>query len=370
MSSKYSFLTTNYSSGVSVINILNVTDTEYAAGIFLLLGNFGAESTEIVQISSVNSTTGDITLTSSTKFAHAESSKISILPYNQIRFYWTATTTFSVGTATSLSGLIELQPSDWFTAYNDETHSTGYGWYLFYNSNSAIYSQESNYIPYAGFEDNTVEDILADFFSMLSNKDLRLITREDALSFASEAYGRVRNKLNLTNIEFTASAVSTLTIVPGTVEYDLPSDFDHLIAFVSGVDSTNPGQGGNFARRDIEFISLKEAYSYTGIGPRYYIRGSKIGILPTPEVATTYQYIYNKKASRLSLETDKVDLPNGGEYLIKSFMLYRAYAKFQNMQMAKAFLDDFTLGLNDCIIASVKRDANLDKWGIMKSANV
>jgi len=365
-SSKYSYLVTNYSSGITSFSILNAKDSQFATDVFLLLSNFGAEDAEIVKISTVNNNTGEITITSPTLFAHAESTKVSILPYNQIRFFHTATTTFSV--SNPLTAYIDLQPSDWFTTYSDDSNSTGYGWYTFYNSVTLALSQESNPIPYAGFETNTTEQILNDFFSMLSNKELRLVTREDALSWASEGYSRMRNKLNLTNVEYTASAITPLIVQAGVIEYDLPTDFDHLLFFASGIDPTNPGLRGGI-KLNIDFIPLREAYSYNGTGPRYYIRGFKIGLLPTPWEDTTYHYMYQKKASRLTLNSDEVDLPNGGEYVIKDYMLYRAFQKFQNPQY-KQYLESFTNGLNDMIIASVKRDANLDWFGISRQANV
>lgn len=364
---KFTYLTTNYSSVVTSFYVLNATDSAYVANAFLLLGNFGAEDAEIVKISSVNSTTGLITLTSSTIFSHPESTHVTVIPYDQIRFFHTTDTTFNV--STPLTGYINLQPSDWFSTYDDGSFSTGYGWYTFYNSVTTTLSQPSNAIPYVGFDINTTEDILNDFFSLLSNKELKLVTREDALSWANEGYGRMRNKLNLTNVEYTASDITSLSIVAGTIEYDLPDDFDHLITIISGENITDPGQF-NVTKAGIDFIPLREAFSYNGVDPRYYIRGFKIGFIPTPGASTTYYYMYLKTASLISLNNDEVNLPNGGQYIIKDFMMYRAYLKFQNMAMAKVFLDSFNNGLNDMIISSVKRDANLDTFGIVRSANV
>ena len=366
MSSKYTYTVTNYSSGITTFSVLNATDSAYATDVFLLLSNFGAEDAEVVRISTVDNDTGEITITTPTLFAHSESTRVSIISYNQVRFFHTTTTTFAL--TDPLTGYVDIQPSDWFTTFGDESNSTGYGWYVFYNSVSTLLSQPSNSIPYAGFESDTTENILNDFFSMLSNNELKLVTREDALSWASEAYGKMRNKLNLTNVEYTSSAITPLSVTAGTIEYDLPTDFDHLVSFISGVDASSPGSWGGM-KLDIEFIPLREAYAYNGTGPRYYIRGFKLGLLPTPATDTTYHYMYLKKAARLTLNTDEVDLPNGGEYVIKDYMLYRAFQKFQNPQY-KIHLEAFQNGLNDMIIASVKRDANLDKWGISRQANV
>lgn len=365
-SAKYTYLTTNYQSGIASFEVLNATDLAYQANAFLLLGMFGAEDAEIVKIATADNNTGAITITTPTLFAHAESTRVTILPYNQIRFFYTTTTTFDV--VNPLTGYLNIQPNDWFTTYSDDTNSSGYGWYCFYNSVTTALSQQSNAIPYTGFESDTTENILSDFFSLLSNKELKLVTREDALSWASEGYGRMRNKLNLTNSEYTASAVMPLNVVAGTIEYDLPTDFDHLVALVTGLPPTNPGQWGAY-KKDIQFIPLREAYTFNGIGPRYYIRGFKIGILPTPGTDTTYHYLYLKKAARLTLNTDEVILPNGGEYVIKDWMMYRAFQKFQNPQ-APAYLKSYTDGLNDLVISSVKRDASLPAFGIMRESNV
>lgn len=367
-STKYSYLVNNCTSGIASFSILNATDSQFTTNTFLLLGNFGAENAEIVKITSVNNNTGDIVISSPTLFPHSESTRVSILPYDQIQFFYTATATFDMSTPLNINP-INLQPNDWFTTYNDETHQTGFGWYIFSNSTSITsVSQVSNPIPYVGFETNTTEEILSDFFSMLGNRELRLVTREDALSWASEGYGRMRNKLNLSSVEYSASGISVLNLIPGQIEYDLPTDFDRLVSFMSGLVTTDPGARGS-TKLDIGFIPLTEAYTYNGTGPRYYIRGFKIGILPTPGYSTTYHYIYQKRAMRLTLNSDTVDLPNGGEYVIKDYMLYRAFQKFQNPQY-KQYLESYTNGLNDMIISSVKRDANKDWWGITREANV
>ena len=365
-SAKYSYTITNYSSGVNTMFVLNATDTSFAHDAYLLLGNFGAEDAELVKVSTVDNNTGEIVFTTNTLFAHSESTRVTVLPYDQIRFYYTTTTTFD--TSTPLSGYLPLQPSDWFTTYSDEIYSTGFGWYCFYSSVRNELSQPSNSIPYAGFESDTTENILSDFFSLLSNKELKLVSREDALSWASEGYSRMRSKLNLTNSEYTATDILPLSVVSGTVEYDLPSDFDHLLFLASGLNTSSPGSwGGN--KKLVDFIPLREAYAFNGIGPRYYIRGFKLGFLPTPQTNATYHYMYQKKANRLTLNTDEVILPSGGEFIIKDFMMWRVMSKFQN-PIAKQYLESYTQGLNEMVIASIRRDSSLPSWTIERQSNV
>src|SRR3990167_10098341 len=142
-------MVSSYESGVSNITVLNASDTAFAANAYLLLGLIGNEDCEIVQITSLNNDTGVINLAAATKFPHAESTRVTVIPYNQVRFFRTTTTTFS--STNPLTSYIAIQPSDWFTTYVDESNSTGYGWYLFYNETTAVASQNSNAIPYIGF---------------------------------------------------------------------------------------------------------------------------------------------------------------------------------------------------------------------------
>lgn len=369
---KYSYLLANYISSTSNLSVLNATDSVFATDAYLLLGNFGSEVAEIVQIATVNNTTGAITLVAPTKFAHSESTRVTVLPYNQIRFFWTPIEVFN--TSTPLTVYLDIQPSDWFTTYDDASHPTGFGWFIFYNSTTLVASQQSNSLPYAGFERDTVEDMLNDFFSLLNNKELKLVTRTDALSWLDEANSKVRNRLNLTNREFSASDLSSFTTQPGIYEYDLPTDFWGLVSIQTLFNPANPIPTGYFYDNSIDFIPLREAFAYPSNvsswpGVRYYIRGRKIGILPVPTAPTTYSYMYLKKTTRVRDNSSAVDLPDNGFFILKDWMMYRASLKFKDQASAAAYLKTFTDGLNEMIVASIDRDANLDTMGITTAAS-
>lgn len=357
---RYSFTKDNYSSGVSSIFIMNTegfSDTTK----FILIGNIGSENAEIFRIGAVDDTTGEITLhnaagsTTTTKYAHSESTRVTVLPYNQIRFYQTAAATYD--DTNPVSNFIDLQPSEWFTVFEDENNSTGYGWFIFYNSAQSMASQPSNPIPYAGFDAETVQNVLDDFFSMISNKDLKIIDRADAMSWLNESYAIVRKKLNLSNREYNASDEQTLSVLSGTQEYDLPADFSKLVYLTDG-DNEN-----------IEWISLREAKQYDGTYPRYYLRGTKIGIVPEPTADASYSYRYLSKPTRLTLNSDEIDLPDDGVYIIKDYMLYRAHAKLQNFQIAMNYRTMFEKGLSDLTVSMVDRDAHLDSIELAPEAN-
>jgi len=57
---------------------------------------------------------------------------------------------------------------------------------LFYNTATSLFSQPSNAIPYNDFNQDTVKKTFDGFFSLLNNRELKLISEEDAYNWANE----------------------------------------------------------------------------------------------------------------------------------------------------------------------------------------
>lgn len=365
----YTYLVDNTPEGTGVISVVN-TDG-FNVDDFILLGGFGNEAVEIFRIGAIDSSLHTISLydkngnSVGTGFAYPESTKVSFIPFNEVRFYWTAAAGNITDedpvfdTANPLSSWLDIVCSEWFTTYSDNAHSTGFGWFLFRNSVSLETSQNSNAIPYAGFSANSVQQVFADFMSLLNNKELKLVTNDDMFSWINEAISISRNKLNLSNPEYTVSPENTLSILVGTSEYLLPDDFGDLVQ----ITESSSGRA-----LPIPMLTISAAMSYSGTAPYYYLRGRYLGIVPTPTSTATYVYRYRSKGSRVTSLDDYIDFPDNGFYILKDWMMYRACLKFQNPN-APTYYKAYTDGLNTMIASSVKRDANLDTWGIAGNAN-
>jgi hypothetical protein len=367
---KYSYLITNYSAGVSSIKIINTED--FVVDSFIIISEVGKSDAEIFRIGTINTTTGEITLKNSagngttTRFAHPESTKVATIPYDQIRFYWTA----ALGTLadetpvfdnnTPLTSYVDLEPAALYTTYDDSGHSTGFGWFLYYNSVSTQSSQPSNPIPYAGFVGNSVAAIFADFDSLLNTNELKLVSIMDKFSWLNESLAVLKNKLNLTNVEYTVSDRQTLNVVAGTAEYSLPVDFSDLVE-ISDNAPTFPTQ--------IDFISLAHVLEYNGTQTKYYLRNRYIGLVPTPTTNATFYYRYRAKAVAAVSISTYIDLPDNAFYVLKDWMMYRACQKFNN-PMAQQYYQSFTNSVNLYMQSAVKRNANLDTWEPAHYANV
>lgn len=323
-------LKNNYPSGASSIEVRNASG--FASGDFLLLGGYGFETTEVVEISSITNDT--LSLSSATNRAHTESSKVTRLNYDQIEFYHTSDSSFNTNTLLTTKG---IEPDDFYTRYRDTNNSSGYGWYRFKNSNSANTSSEYGPIPYGGFANNSVKRVLDDFYSSLNQEEESIVSETDAIYWLNDGYSRALRALNMINEEWTVE-LTTIDVVSNQQEYDLPSDF-------KSVEAIHQSEGYNTEVPYIEFDEVLDDYPFSFNKLHYYIRGMKIGFVPEPTQTQTVKMYYKTNGKFLENKADKLNLPNDHHYMLVQWMLFRAGDKLgravsRKQQHRKNFMQD------------------------------
>jgi hypothetical protein len=365
---KFAYLIQNYSSNVAAMEVSNTEP--FALNTPILLSEVGQTDAEILKVIGISGTTitlGDVNnLATSTVYSHPESTRMIALPYDQIRFYWTDIT----GTIADedpvfdannpLSIWVALDPSSYYSTLGDPNHSQGFGWFQYRNSTTGEQSQPSNPIPYAGFSTNTVQQIFSDFDSLLNTNELKLVSSNEKFAWLNEALAIFKNKLNLTNSEYTVSTPQTISTVSGAAEYMLPNDFSDIVE-ITDID----GKG-------IGYTPVSGVLTNNGTQPnvtKYYLRDRYIGFSPTPtSTGKIYNYTYRAKSDRLTNFSTYIDLPDNAFYALKDHMMYRAYMKFNN-PLATTYYQSFKNATDLFMQASVKRNANLDTWEISPTAN-
>lgn len=352
----FSYLITNYASGITSLEILNAGD--FAADDYVLLGEFGHESAEIVQIGSL--TDNVLTLKAATKFAHAESTRATRIGYNQVRFYYTATTTFD--TDTPVGSVVDVQADNLFTRTEDSTNTTGYGWFAFYNSTKTEYSTRSNYIPYQDFPSNSIKKIADHFLKPLSQKEAEVISFDDILTWVSEGVSLAQNLLNEANREYKQEDAYTLTTLAGTGEYDLPVDFSEMISVWGKTEKARIGK--------INTEDIDQNNETNFLNTCYYLRGKKIGFSPVPTAGGDEYILRYLSLSKIYTSlTDTVDLPGNGHFLINEYLLYKAALPLKRYD-GETHLAIFTDGIKSLTITAQKRDSERENWGVDNSAMV
>ena len=207
-------------------SIVGISDGDY-----ILLGEFGQDTAEIVRVSGAPSGS-TITLTGNTVFVHLRNTPIYRLDRNQVEFSRATTLTGSK----SVLATVSILASSVYTVYEDQTNTTGYGFGRAKNSADSTYSNYSESYPYAGYSAQTMKSI---FDSCL--RDLGLVdsdgtpsfrgavTRESALcqvNDCQEELALIRHRWSY----LTAFNTVIGTIATGQDAYTLPSN----IAFEEG----------------------------------------------------------------------------------------------------------------------------------------
>ena len=365
---KFAYLIQNYQSGISSVELSNIEP--FAVDTPILLSEMGQSIAAILKVKTISGTTitlGDINnIATTTIHSYPESTKVTALLFDQIRFFWTAPVggvadenpVFS--DTTPLTDWIDLDPTAYYSTYPDSAHSTGFGWFQYRNATTGETSLESNPIPYAGFTLNTVQQVFSDFDSSLNTNELKLVSVKDKFSWLNEALTTLKNKLNLTSIGYFVSTPQTITTTSGTAEYLLPDDFSDLVEIVDSSGET------------IDNIPESQKLTYNGTNPsviKYYLRGRYLGLSPTPtETGSTYSYTYRGKAVRITSLSTYIDVPDNAFYALKDYMMYRACLKFNN-PLATIYYQSFKNAADGFVQASVKRSANLDTWEIDPTSN-
>jgi hypothetical protein len=347
---------------------------------------------------------GDIT-----KFAHSESTKVTVIQYDKVRFFRTetpavpnaipytslnqnqdkfvtettlstisnpATTVYTKADdpssvikidftppvifegATPLTVPLSIQANEFFTTFIDSVNSTGYGWFAFYNSASATYSPISNPIPYGGFPQNTVKKTFEAFDSSLNSKELKLISQADRFNWLNEGVAYLVNELNLVNLEYNASEEIILTVKAAQPKYLLPQDFSDLLFILD-----------HHGHKMESYDALYERPEKSAL-MRYSVRGKFIIFYPSPDRDTTVTIAYLKNSPVFTELDDVIDLPNNAYYIVKDFMRYRAYQKLQNSPEAQNAYTFFVKEIENMKIRAIRRDDGLDSWDIAYTANI
>lgn len=359
VNSLYSYLSTNYLSGVTSLTIKN--SAGFAANDYILLGEFGTESAEVVQVSNVSAT--HVLTVGATKFSHSESTRVTIIPYNQVRFYHTTTATDATPTSSgnAIDDFNDINADSYYSTIKDTTNTTGFGWFIFYNETTTKASTVSNAIPYAGFTENSVKKVLDRFFSALNNKESSLISNEEAFSWLNEAYSIAVNELNLVNDEYYVAEAYDLTTTSGTTEYDVPTNFSKIL---SVYDLDNNVYVDHISARNIDTND-----EYSSNTTRYYTRGAKIGFSPTPSDTVNYHVRYLTTKTALTSYYDTIDFPNTNYYFLNDYMMFRASIKLQRAD-GESFYGLFNDAVARMKVNSIKQNANLDSWSVSSTSNV
>ena len=161
------FLSRRIAAGVTVLNVKNSDRME--VGERILVGEMSRERSEIVEVASKTQTT--ITLTDATVFPHDADDPVTLLQYDQIRFY--RSTAGEPGPFSLLHTTdVDVDNADGKTYYDDVNALDDY-WYqiAYYDSVHAEESERSASIQSTGYEDGSAGRLILDIAEQVNDKE-------------------------------------------------------------------------------------------------------------------------------------------------------------------------------------------------------
>lgn len=143
-------LTASASSAATNITVADVDTNSWADDDYLIIGEIGSPTTEVMQVNGAITDGTSITIDRSgaaggTRFAHATGEPVYRVDFNRVEFSRNTTDTI---TGASVLTTIEIQPDDEYTRYEDNANTTGYGFVRFNNqttNGNSSYSDGVNY---------------------------------------------------------------------------------------------------------------------------------------------------------------------------------------------------------------------------------
>ena len=180
---KFTFLSGDVLAGATSVGVqstLGFHSLTTSSGQVILIGELGQEKAEVIRTSATTAPGGTgVTLLSGEvlRFDHPQDTKVYIIDWNRFEVRWSASAT---GTLSTLMTYPEfLQPDQLESIYRDTTQSAGFYFARFNNQIDSTNSDNSDPIPFGGYNDNTVHALKQRALEQLNEKlDPELITDE------------------------------------------------------------------------------------------------------------------------------------------------------------------------------------------------
>lgn len=213
------FLSTDASASDSTLTIDN--GLKFAANEYLVLGRFGAERAEIVQITGTPSATS-MNLVSAINHAHNRGEVLQFIPYNQVILEYSTD-----GDSWNALTTLDIRPDATETYYNDTNGlATHYYRARFSNSTSSDVSSDSDEVLATGDAENSAGAIIRDALTSMGEKiDDEVFTKEFLLRALNEGRDEIDLHPEAGRWSFrTVFDYDAGDCIPGRYTLTLPSD--------------------------------------------------------------------------------------------------------------------------------------------------
>jgi hypothetical protein len=199
----------------------------FAVNKILLIGELGAEDSEIVKTHASSAPSGStITLSANTTYAHKAGTKVRMISFDQIELSHATTATGSktVLTTTLGTGLVALEADEMEMVYDETEFTSGYYFGRYKNSIASTFGSYSDAVPYGGFTEDSVAAVIDYALKRSQVKDFNdEISREWCYEEITDMLRHVQGKQKRWN-KYQSLNTSLGTTARGTRRVAMPDD--------------------------------------------------------------------------------------------------------------------------------------------------
>lgn len=227
------YLSTDIASASGTLTLDSIVN--FAINQVLVLGKIGQEKTEIIKTHAVTAPSGStVTLASNTVYTHNRGEEVSISKYDQYELSHATTATGAKTTLTTTlgSGLIPIDVTRDETIYYDTEYASGGYFVRRKNSITGLFSDYSDYIPYSGYEANSVGGVIDSALKTSGEKIDDVITKDFLIECLNEGRMELDQAIGAERWSYrTEFDYSAGQVVPGMNKLTLPTDMKESATF-------------------------------------------------------------------------------------------------------------------------------------------
>lgn len=179
------YLTAEVAVAATTITVRAVDANAWADDDYIIIGEIGTKTSEILQINGAVSDGTSLIIDQSgaggSRYAHSIDEPVYRIDFNQIEI---SRNTTNSTTGVSVLATNEIQPDDLFTRYEDAANTTGFGFVRW--KNGSDFSEYSAGIPYTGYTKKSLGRIIKMIRRHLDEPDFRQLADEDIIEEVNE----------------------------------------------------------------------------------------------------------------------------------------------------------------------------------------
>ncbi|MGC8944495.1 MAG: hypothetical protein ACP5J8_02445 [Minisyncoccia bacterium] len=330
--------------------VLNVVSGKYFnKGDILLIGDYGAEASEIVYVSQTTApTTTQITLQSGLQFSHSANTPVRLMPYDKFRIY----ISYDNGQSYNLADTIPIQVDSVNTVYISSASGTALFKVASYNSITTVEGALSEALAGAGLDFDAAGAIIDRVYDIYNDPNKEFLPDSQiVMNYLNEGYSDLWTRVAEVEGQY-LTTYKDINVISGIDTYDLPSDFLKL-------------EGVKLDKNFIKPYDLLSEPDIENSGDyRYMLLGNKIVIKPVPNKNMTMRIYYIPQATLLSLATDKIQLPSSytAAKLLTDYCVARIYEKAYKTDRASYFLQAFENGVSAYLASIARRKTDFNDF--------